>query len=1364
MFIDISGFTSMTQSLMGHGKEGAEVLSNIINNIFTPSIKAIYDNGGFVSTFAGDAFTAIFDTERADYALKAAYEINKLFVDSGTVKTKFGEFELAVKIGLSHGEVEFGIIDAEVQKAFYFRGEAVDACAKSEHHSEKMQISADGKFIEKLSVQVEKQPKEEHWFILTPNELQLSPIQRKPGFVTTEEIEAEFILNEILNMKDRGEFREIVSVFIGFEESDGYTESIKQVIKNTHAYGGYFNKIDFGDKGGVMLVIFGAPTGREKLYSRAADFALSLKQMRDFKFRTGLSTGIAFCGIVGSELRKEYTALGNVVNLSARLMMKAEPYQTLTGPQIKSKLPAQYEFENKGLTEFKGFSDKIEIFSLLNKTANKLQLSYSGSFVGRKKEADELRNLIRPIYKDKFGGIIYIDGPAGIGKSRFIDNFVKNLDDCASFFLPCDEVLRKSFNPFEYFFKGYFEQSEALSKEENKANFTRKFAELVSQVKDEEIKSELIRTESVIAALIGLEWENSLYAQLDAKGKYENTLYAVKNFFLAQSLFNSVVLVVEDGHWIDSDSLALVETLIRNVEKYPIVILALCRPNDDGSVFELFDPEKSEIPLERLNIESFNKEMMNELLRDRFSSNIVPDKTSDFVWEKSNGNPFFVEQLVLYLTENNLLDNSMNLVSEASSIPSGISQIIIARIDRLSAEMKETVKTASVLGREFALRVLEKMLGSGIGLKEINILNELETGKNDKLWENLTELKYIFKHALIRETVYEIQLKETLRKLHDLAGNIIEDIYSDNIKEYFEELADHYDKAENVVKAIEYLEKAGYNAKINFRNEIAIVFYEKLLKYLSHNDYSEKKINTLIRIGDIFELTGKWDDSLNFYETALSLSEKIKSDILTATSLYKISFLTINRGDILKSIEMSEKALKLSERSNDYLLYSNILGALGVAYKEMNDYEKALNYLYIQRDKSSEYGDMRGCSDSIVNIGNIHLNKGDMNKAMECYTEANRISSDLGDKISLAKITGNLGLVYSNLGNYEKAKAFYKESMDICLQLGDKRGYSMSAGNLGLIYWSTSEYEKAQLCFEQKINVSLELGDKNGYSIALGNMGLIYDAKGNKEKAMEFLEASRTICKEIKDRRGYARACGNMGTIYLSIGDYKKAIDCFNENIEIYEELGEKRGYAIGIGNMGNIYENMGDYDNALKSYEKKMIICKELGIKKSYSIALNNIGNIYSIKNEFDKAMKCFDEAIDIGTELMIKDFLCEFYYSKAFLLYKLHNFSDAVSNADLAYKIAEEIESKTEMFNSQVLKHKINALEYPEKSVVSFENMLLNETEEKHVADLHYEIFVINRSVKNQKKALDLYEILYLKTPDILFKNRIAELKQDN
>ncbi len=142
MFVDISGFTAMTRSLMKHGKEGAEVLSNIINNIFTPAIRAIYDNGGFVTTFAGDAFTAVFESD-ADYVLNAVLEINKLFVDAGNISTKFGEFELAVKIGLSHGVIEFGIIDADIQKAYFFRGEAIDGCAKAEHKAGRMEIVAD---------------------------------------------------------------------------------------------------------------------------------------------------------------------------------------------------------------------------------------------------------------------------------------------------------------------------------------------------------------------------------------------------------------------------------------------------------------------------------------------------------------------------------------------------------------------------------------------------------------------------------------------------------------------------------------------------------------------------------------------------------------------------------------------------------------------------------------------------------------------------------------------------------------------------------------------------------------------------------------------------------------------------------------------------------------------------------------------------------------------------------------------------------------------------------------------------------------------------------------------------------------------
>ena len=201
-----------------------------------------------------------------------------MFTKSGKVKTKSGDFDLGVKIGLSYGRVDYGIIDAEVQKAFYFRGEAINACADAEHKADRMQIVADDIFIQNLSIDIKKQNIENKWFNIIPGDIDILPtILTNTVKDVYDGIKEYFIPDSVLNTKYRGEFREIVSVFIGFEENTGFDKSIIQVIKYCHKYGGYFNKIDFGDKGGVMLVVFGAPIGREKIYERAADFVLSLK-------------------------------------------------------------------------------------------------------------------------------------------------------------------------------------------------------------------------------------------------------------------------------------------------------------------------------------------------------------------------------------------------------------------------------------------------------------------------------------------------------------------------------------------------------------------------------------------------------------------------------------------------------------------------------------------------------------------------------------------------------------------------------------------------------------------------------------------------------------------------------------------------------------------------------------------------------------------------------------------------------------------------------------------------------------------------------------------------------------------------------
>ena len=146
IFMDISGFTAMTQELMKEGKEGAEILVNIINTVFEPVIAVVYESGGFISTFAGDAFTAIFSDEaRTDRAVHCAMRINKLFHEIGEQKTRLGEFEFNVKLGISFGKVEWEIIGTETHKAYYFRGDAIDGCAYAEHHCQVNEIVLDEK-------------------------------------------------------------------------------------------------------------------------------------------------------------------------------------------------------------------------------------------------------------------------------------------------------------------------------------------------------------------------------------------------------------------------------------------------------------------------------------------------------------------------------------------------------------------------------------------------------------------------------------------------------------------------------------------------------------------------------------------------------------------------------------------------------------------------------------------------------------------------------------------------------------------------------------------------------------------------------------------------------------------------------------------------------------------------------------------------------------------------------------------------------------------------------------------------------------------------------------------------------------------
>ncbi|MBC8384735.1 MAG: tetratricopeptide repeat protein [Candidatus Cloacimonetes bacterium] len=784
-----------------------------------------------------------------------------------------------------------------------------------------------------------------------------------------------------------------------------------------------------------------------------------------------------------------------------------------------------------------------------------------------------------------------------------------------------------------------------------------------------------------------------------------------------------MIIEPEDGHWIDTDSQKLMEVLTRNVEKYPITIISSCRLKDDSS---LFDFNLKEVPEKNIILEHLEKDSSRKLVED-----ILQGKVSDaffyLIWQKSEGNPFYIEQIILFLLENDLIDVKMNLTERDIKIPKTINSIIVARIDRLTTELKELVQTASVLGREFAVNILSEMLNK----KEIN--KELTEGEDENIWNALTEINYIFKHALIRETVYEMQLKKNLSELHKLAAETIENIYIKDLRLVYGELVNHYEKAEIKTKAIEYLKKAGDYAKEHYQNELAIEFYDRMLDNLQGlANLRSLEIDILLKKGEIMELIGKWKETEKIYRKALILSEEIKDKKRIAKSYGSYGSQQRLKGNYNKAKEFYEKQLEICERLED----------------------------------------KNGISVAVGNMGLVNMDHGKYKKAMDCYIKGLKICEELGNKHGISIVIGNMGILYYFQNSYEKSIECFKKKLKICEKLGDKRGAMIVNGNIGNVYQLQGRYKKAITCHKKQLKSSEELGDIKGISIAVGNIGSVHKDQGIYTKAMECYQQKLKICKKLGDKRGISVSTCRIGIIYENNGNYRKAMEYYIKDLKICEELNDRRGTTRGIGNLGDIYYYQGNYEKAIECYVKLLTISTELGDKNGISVAVGNKGNVYMNQGNYKKAIECYKKAINIKNELGLKQSLIYPLSSKAKCLYKMWEYRKAKECNEKCATVAKELESKKQIFLSAVLKEKINfklaeSFQSRSQNNENLKLLLRDEKEEENIAELNYEIALMLNEMrkdysKYKNKSISIYKRLYKKTPNIDYKNRIEELEK--
>ena len=867
IFVDISGFTVMTETLMQHGKEGGEILAETLQGVFTPLVNAIYAYGGILTGFAGDAFTAVFPFQKGknddltyQSALAAAFSVKQSFLDNSERATKFGLFSFAVKIGIADGAVNWGILRSEdqpYQYVYFFRGPAIDACAHAEHHAVKGEIILSKVVAEKFRDVVQTQLIDENNFrvtALTGALAEPSPIL--PWRADNEVLKA-FLPSEIVHATTLGEFRNVLTVFLSFEDVNSVAElnEIMQLLfHQIQIYRGTLTRIDFGDKGFNILVFWGMPVSFENEIERALNFLLDFKKdlhsqkttASEKQFRAGVTRRVMYSGYAGSPLQGEYTCYGQGINLAARLMMKAQWGEFWLDEFVHQDGKVQFQIDSKGELEFKGFAKPVPAYSLVDRQAYSRAILYHGKMVGRSEELKIVTDFMQPILQKPraekaFAGVCIVYGEAGMGKSRLIYEIRQKMlrqEFIWWMYCPCDEVLRQSLNPFKYYLRNFFRQSPLLSSEENKNCFEEQMGQLIADIqamtdsnadkKINDILQELERTKSILAGMIDISFPGSLFDQLEPKLRFENMLFAYKNFIKARCLLRPVIISIDDLQWMDADSHQMITTLTRNMDEFPLAILCTSRYFDDDS--KPVCKVDSQVPTVSIDLNCLSDAGIRDIAEQVISGKVTDDVIA-FIKAKTQGNPFFVEQLTLNLKERGGLVNTpaqpdlfqLN-TQDLADMPQTINAVLMSRLDRLALPVKYVVQMAAILGAEFEIPVLQRML-------ELNtdIDTEIKAASSAAVWTALSEVRYIFKHALMRDAAYDMQLRSHLRTNHLRAAKAFEQIYPDDLAPYYSNLAHHYEKAEDVHNTMEYLHKAALRAKNLYQNQQALNLLDKLI-------------------------------------------------------------------------------------------------------------------------------------------------------------------------------------------------------------------------------------------------------------------------------------------------------------------------------------------------------------------------------------------------------------------------------------------------------------------------------------------------------------------------------------------------------
>lgn len=1094
-FVDISGFTQMSERLSSLGREGAEEVTGVMNVTFTKLLDVAYDFGGGLVKFGGDALLLFFDgEEHAPRAAAAAFGMRKALRELGPPQTSAGPVTLKMHVGLNSGRFHFFLV-GESHLELIVTGPAATQTVQMEATAEAGDILLSASSAAALEPQLLGKRKGEGILLRGSPRVAPRPAPLSVGVdLSLEHLVPAELRAHVASSSLEAEHRAATVAFLHFGGVDALLEregaerlasALAELVETVQAaageHGVCFLESDIDADGGKIVLVAGAPRAWENDEERMLRTVRAvIEAPLALPLRAGVNRGRVFAGEVGGPLRRTYTILGDTAALAARLTARAEPGQVLAEASVLDHSRTRFEAAELEPFHVKGKGEPVRAVVVgpvagtrAPREASRLEL------VGRERELAILGASLAPVQAG-FGSFVELVGDAGIGKSRLLEEVQARGTGMKILSSACEQY--ESSTPY-FAFRGLLRSLVGAGLNGSPAANTSVLSERLGQ-----IAPALVPWVPLLALPLDVEVEPTREVEELQPAFRRARLHGVVASLLDALLPGQTMFLFEDVHWMDEASSELLRHLGTNLSTRPWFACVTRRPVEGG-----FSPAQCTPPVPALTIrlDPLSPDAARRLAADAASRELSPADL-DAITERAGGNPLFLQELL-----------AADAATEPEELPESLEAVVASRIDRLAPGDRALLRRASVFGSSFAGDLLAAALGE-----------EPDAFLESEAWDRLVEFverdpdvpgAFRFRHALIRDAAYEGLPYRRREELHAHVGRAYEDRHREHPEEVAEMLALHFSRARDDARTWRYSVIAGDRARAKHANAEAARFYRVALKaaprvagltpldvarvwvalsdvcllagllseagtalakarrLLPEADPEQPRL--LLMEGHIREVSGRYSEALRWYARARRLAQALPEDQKRTQLLVELALATAGvryrQGALSECIGWCKRALDEADAIGDLPNAAHAYYLLHLAYTSMASPEREA-YRGIALPIYEELGDLGGQAKTLNNMGIDAYYEGRWDDALDCYRLSKDFMERIGDVLGAATLTNNIGEILSDQGRLEDAVELFEEVRGVTEAAGELLLSNVARANLGRAAARAGRFEEAE--------------------------------------------------------------------------------------------------------------------------------------------------------------------------------------------------------------------------------------------------------------------------------------------------------------